>query len=120
MQINSIVNRYIFKEMIPPFAINLVFLTFVFLMTKILDITNMIVNYQISLWKIILMLIYSMPFFLEFVIPMSIMMATLLTFLRLSSDNEIVALKASGVSIYRLLTPVFLFCLLECYWCRNT
>ncbi len=112
MQINSIVNRYIFKEMIPPFAINLVFLTFVFLMTKILDITNMIVNYQISLWKIILMLIYSMPFFLEFVIPMSIMMATLLTFLRLSSDNEIVALKASGVSIYRLLTPVFLFCLL--------
>jgi lipopolysaccharide export system permease protein len=112
MPLNTIINRYIFKEIIPPFVINLVFLTFIFLMTRILDITNWIVNYRISLWKIILMLIYTMPFFLEFVIPMSIMMATLLTFLRLSSDNEIVALKASGMSIYRMLPPVLFFCIL--------
>jgi len=45
---------------------------------------------------------------------MSVMMAVLLTFLRLSSDNEIVALKAGGVSIYRFLPPVFLFCLMGC------
>jgi len=112
MPLNTIINRYIFKEVIPPFVINLVFLTFIFLMTRILDITNLIVNHRISLWKIILMLIYTMPFFLEFVIPMSIMMATLLTFLRMSSDNEIVALKASGMSIYRMLPPIFLFCAL--------
>ncbi len=112
MRIRSIIDRYIFKEMIPPFVINLVFLTFVFLMTKILDITNLIVNYRIGLGKIILMLIYSMPFFLRFVIPMSIMMSALLTFLRLSGDNEIVALKASGMSIYRLIPPVLFFCML--------
>ena len=78
-------------------------------MTRILDITNLVVNYKVSLWAIVLMLVYSMPFFLEFVIPMSVMMAVLLTFLRLSSDNEIVALKAGGCHIYRLLPPVFLF-----------
>jgi len=104
-----IINRYIFKELIPPFAINLFFLTFIFLMTKILDITNLVVNYKVSLWAIVLMLMYSMPFFLQFVIPMSVMMAVLLTFLRLSSDNEIVALKAGGCHIYRLLPPVLLF-----------
>ncbi|MDF1591694.1 MAG: LPS export ABC transporter permease LptF [Desulfobacterales bacterium] len=109
MKFNTIINRYIFKELIPPFVINLFFLTFIFLMTKILDITNLVVNYKVSLWAIVLMLIYSMPFFLEFVIPMSVMMAVLLTFLRLSSDNEIVALKAGGCHIYRLLPPVFLF-----------
>ncbi len=114
MKLNSIVHRYIFLEMIPPFFINLVFLTFVFLMTKILDITNLIVNYRISLWAVILMLIYSMPFFLEFVIPMSVMMAVLLTFLRLSKDNEIVALKAGGVSVYGLLPPVLMFSLMGC------
>ena len=37
------------------------------------------------------------------------MMAILLTFLRLSSDNELIALKSGGVSFYRLLPPVFLF-----------
>jgi len=114
MKINSIVFRYIFKEMLPPFVINLLFFTFVFMMTKLLDITNLIVNYKISLSVVGLLLLYSVPHFLEFVIPMSIMMAVLLTFVRLSGDNEIVALKAGGVSIYGLLPPVLLFCLMGC------
>jgi len=114
MKINSIAYRYVFTEMIPPFAVNLVFFTFVFLMAKILDITKMIVNYKINISSVLLLLLYSIPHFLEFVIPMSIMMSVLLTFLRLSSDNEITAFKSSGVSIYDLLPPVLLFCLLGC------
>jgi len=100
--------------MIPPFVINLLFFNFIFLLTKILDITNMIVNYRISLFDVMLLLIYSMPHFLEFVIPMSVMTTVLLTLFRLSSDNEIVALKAGGISIYKLLPPVLLFCLIGC------
>jgi lipopolysaccharide export system permease protein len=114
MKINSIIYKYIFREMIPPFVINLLFFNFIFLLTKILDITNMIVNYRISLLDVMLLLIYSMPHFLEFVIPMSVMTTVLLTFFRLSSENEIVALKAGGLSIYKLLPPVLLFCLIGC------
>ncbi|MDO9565349.1 MAG: LPS export ABC transporter permease LptF [Candidatus Desulfaltia sp.] len=114
MQINSIINRYLFKEMLQPFVINILFFTFVFLLTRILDIVNLIVNYKIGLSAVFLMLIYSVPHFLEFVIPISIMMSVLLTFLRLSADNEIIALKAGGVSAYGLLPPVFLFCLMGC------
>ncbi|MGW8325959.1 MAG: LptF/LptG family permease, partial [Desulfobacterales bacterium] len=72
MKINSIINRYLLKEMMLPFVINLVFFTFVFLMTKILDITNLIVNYKMSLVSVLLLLFYSLPFFLSFVIPMSV------------------------------------------------
>jgi len=111
MRINTIINRYIVGQLFPPFLLNIVFLTFVFLMTRILDITNLIVNYKISLWDVVKMMAYTMPFFLEFVIPMSVMMSILLTFLRLSGDNEIVALKAGGVSLYGLLPPVFFFCI---------
>jgi lipopolysaccharide export system permease protein len=114
MKINSIINRYIFKEMISPFVISVVFFTFVFLMTKILDITNLIVNYRVDLSAVLWILIYSIPYFLEFVIPISIMLTVLLTFLRLSGDNEIVALKAGGMSIYELLPSVFFFCFLGC------
>ena len=95
--------------MLSPFVINTVFFTFIFLMTKILDITKMIVNYKISLFSVIMILVYSVPRFLTFVIPMSVMMAVLLTFLRLSSDNEIVALKAGGISIYGLIPSVLVF-----------
>jgi lipopolysaccharide export system permease protein len=112
MKINSIINRYLLKEMMFPFVINSVFFTFVFLMTKILDITNLIVNYKISMFSILLILLYSIPRFLSFVIPMSVMMAVLLTFIRLSNDKELVALKAGGVSIYGLIPPVLVFCLM--------
>ncbi|GBC63826.1 LPS export ABC transporter permease LptF [Desulfonema ishimotonii] len=114
MKSNAIVNRYILKELIPPFALNVMFFTFVFLLTEILEITNMIVNYNVDLFSVLRMLAYSMPYFLVFVLPMSVMMAVLLTFLRMSSDNEIIALKSVGVSLYQMLPPVFLFCLMGC------
>ena len=113
MKLNTAVNRYIFKEMIPPYIMNLLFFVFVFLMRQILEITNVVVNYQVSITAFFLMLTYSMPFFLAYIVPMSVMMSVLLTFLRLSSDNEIVALKASGVSLYHLLPPVILFSVLN-------
>ena len=114
MRINTIINRYILKEMFLPFTINLFFFTFVFLMARILDITNLIVNYQISMVYLFLLMAYSIPDFLVFVIPMAIMMSVLLTFLKLSNDNEILALKASGVSLYRMVVPVVFFCLIGC------
>ena len=112
MNKHTIINRYIFLELFPPFLLNILFFTFVFLLAKILEVTNLVVNYRISLGKIILFLFFSMPFFMTFVLPMSVMMAVLLTFLRLSSDNEIIALKATGVSLYQLTPPVLVFCLL--------
>lgn len=106
---NKTLNRYIVLELIPPFLMSLAFFMFVFLMGQMLDITNMIVNYQVSLGVFALLLVLSLPHFLVYIIPMSTMMSVLLTFLRMSGDNEIVALKASGVSMYRMLPPVLFF-----------
>ena len=112
MKINSIMHRYIFVELIPPFVINLVFFSFVFLMRQILEITNLIVNYQVSAWSFVLLLAYSMPYFLVYIIPMSVMMSVLLTFIRMAGDNEVTALKAGGVSLYQLMPPALVFSLL--------
>lgn len=104
-----ILNRYIFSEMIPPFVMNLLFFIFVFLMRQILDITNLIVNYQMGISVFFLMLLFSLPYFFVYIIPMSVMMAVLLAFLRMSNDNEIIALKAGGISAYRFMLPVLVF-----------
>lgn len=108
----SIVFRHLFLEMLPPFLINLAFFSFIFLMKQILDITDMIVNHNVGMGAVGLLLIYTMPYFLQYIIPMSVMMAVLMALLRMSSDNEIIALKASGVSVYRLLPPVLFFSLM--------
>ena len=111
MKITSLINRYIFKEFVSPFTVNVLFFTFIFLMAELIQITNWIVNYNISLSIILRMIFYQTPYFLIFVIPLSIMITVLLTFLRLSSENEILAIKSGGISLYALLTPVFAFCL---------
>ncbi|MCP4719490.1 MAG: LPS export ABC transporter permease LptF [Desulfobacteraceae bacterium] len=108
----KIINKYIFKELIPPFAISLFFLTFVFLMTRIPEITNMVVNYNTGLSSILMMVVFTLPRFLEFTLPMSAMISVLLTFMRMSGENEIVALKGAGVSLYKLLPPVVIFCVI--------
>ena len=108
----AIIDRYVFVELIPPFVINLSFFTFVFLMAEMLKITDLIVNYGVGLLIIAQILLFSIPYFLTYVIPMATMMAVLLTMLRMSADNEIVALKSGGVSLYRLLRPILAFCLL--------
>ena len=112
MKIASLINRYIFKEFVSPFTVNVLFFTFVFLMAELIQITNWIVNYNISLSVILRMILYQTPYFLIFVIPLSIMITVLLTFLRLSSENEILAIKSGGISLYTLLIPVFAFCLI--------
>jgi lipopolysaccharide export system permease protein len=97
--------------MLGPFSINMLVFTFLFLMTQMVDITNWVVNYDLDPLDVLAIIFFTLPWFLMFIIPMSTMMAILLTFLRLSSDNEITALKSGGISFYRLLPPVFLFSL---------
>jgi lipopolysaccharide export system permease protein len=108
---NKIINRYIFRELLSPFAGSLFFLTFVFLMTRIPEITNMVVNYNAGILSVGLLVVYTLPRFLEFTVPMSVMIAILLTFMRMTRENEIVALKGAGISLYRLLPVVLVFCL---------
>ncbi|MDY6987980.1 MAG: LPS export ABC transporter permease LptF [Thermodesulfobacteriota bacterium] len=110
MRINSIINRYIFREMMPPFFISLVLFTFLFLMAEILDVTELVVNHGVNVSSVFLLLLCSVPSLLVFVFPMSTMMGVLLAFLRMSNDNEIIAMKGGGFSLYRLLPPVFVFC----------
>ncbi len=114
MRPGSIIHRYIFRELITPFMISIAFLMFVFLMTTLINIMDYVVNYRVGISTVLLLIAYSMPYFLQYVIPMSVMIGVLLAFLKMSSDNEIIALKAGGMSIYAMLPPVAIFCLIGC------
>ncbi len=97
---------YVLKEVLHLFFIGLMTLTIILLMDKIFKLIELIVTRGTSLIHILRLLMFIAPSFLVFTIPMSILLATLLSFGRLSSDNEITAFKASGVSLYQLFWPV--------------
>ena len=62
---------------------------------------------------------YSFPWSLSFTVPWGILTAVLLVFGRLSADNELIALRMSGQSLWRICTPVLVLALLAsglCFW----
>lgn len=59
-----------------------------------------------------LLFLYLVPFFMLLIVPVACMLSVFLTFLRMSTDRELVALKAGGVSIYQMLAAPLVFCCL--------
>ncbi len=114
MTINTTINRSVLRHLFAPFSVAVGLLTVLFMMAEMIRITNWVVNYGIGLSVVLSLLILMIPSFMVYIIPMALLLAVLLTFLRMSGDNEIVALKSCGASIYTLLPPVLTFCLLLC------
>jgi len=102
---------YILREILPIFLIGLMVFTVILLMDKILKLIELVVNRGGSLSNILMLFVFISPSFLILTIPISVLLATLLTLGRLSSDSEITAFKASGMSLYQLFVPISVFAL---------
>ena len=102
---------YILKEILPIFLIGLMVFTVILLMDKILKLIELVVNRGGSLSHILMIFVFISPSFLTITIPIAVLLATLLTFGRLSSDSEVTAFKASGMSLYQLFVPISIFAL---------
>lgn len=109
---NKIISRYIFREIAVPFLIILFVLTFVLLMGKILQIMDLMVNKGIRVLDIGHLIVLIMPNFMLFTIPIALLISILIAMGRFSADNEITALKASGVSLIQIYYPVAIASLL--------
>lgn len=98
--------RYVFNEVAVPFMGAFAFFMFVFLMFQIVRLADYFINHGVGITLLAKMTIYISAAFLPVVLPVSFLVATLIGFGRLSSDSEIVAFKASGLSLWRLYLPV--------------
>lgn len=104
-------DRYIIKEILPPFLLGLLIFTFVLLMNQILVLAELFISRGVSFRAASNIFIYILPAILAFTVPMAVLMGILAGLSRLSSDSEVVAFKTLGISYKRLLWPVLLFSL---------
>ncbi len=102
-------DRYILKEIIPPFLIGLVVYSFVLLMQQILLLSELLIARGVPFKVVLNLLVFLFPSVLAFTVPMSVLMGILAGLSRLSSDAEITAFKTLGISYNRLLRPVLVF-----------
>ena len=101
----KILYRYVFREHIGPFFFGLSVIMFILVMDFILEVLNMIIGKGLNAFIILQVFVLNLAWMLALAVPMAVLVSTLMAFGRMSQDNEITALKASGVSIYRLVLP---------------
>ena len=80
----------------------------IFLVVDLIEDVDRMLDYNLTFNQFSLIYFYSIPHYMNIAFPMAILIATVMTFTLMQKNNEITALKASGVSIYRLTIPFFI------------
>lgn len=104
----KILPRYIFKEHIAPFFLSLAVVTFVLVADRAIDLINLILDNNLNAQIIFRLFALSLPYMLALAIPMAVLVATILAFGRMSVDREIIAMKSSGINVYKSMWILFL------------
>ncbi|HOS38519.1 MAG TPA: LptF/LptG family permease [Spirochaetota bacterium] len=101
-----IITRYIIREQVPALVIGLLFFTFIMMLNRIFTIADLIINRRVDGWLVFKLFLYMLPITISFTVPMSVLISAVMALSRLSVDSEITALRACGVSVYRIIKPV--------------
>ncbi len=99
---------YILKRHVGPFLFSNLVLIFIFLLQFLMQSMNQIVGKGLSLGVIIQLIVYNLAWIVVLAVPMSVLVATLMAFGGLASNNEVTAIKGSGVSLIRMMLPVLI------------
>lgn len=103
-----ILRNYILKEFFHSFLVSIIVFTFAFLIGNIIQIANLVINKGVNILSVLQLLFYMIPWLLSFTFPMASLTSVILTFGRFSSDGELTAMKASGISLYRVAFPILM------------
>ena len=105
----KIIDRYVIREVVPPFLVGLLIITFVLLMNQVLLLADLFIDKGAPLLVALRVLGLLIPSILVFALPMAVLMGILGGLARLSADSEIVAFRTLGIGPRRLSRPLVLF-----------
>jgi lipopolysaccharide export system permease protein len=101
-----LLNRYLLRQLAAPFLFALTAATSVLLLSQVAKKFGALVGKGLP-WTVIgEVFALSLPFIVAMTLPMAVLLAVLYTFSHLAADNEITAMRASGISVYQVLKPV--------------
>ena len=108
----KLLQRRLFAEHVKTFLLASSVLLLFILLGRALQLRDMLMGLELSVLDTLKLFGYLSPFFMLIICPIACMLAVFLTFLRMSTDRELVALKAGGVSLYQMLPAPLLFSVL--------
>ena len=102
---SRIIDRYVLRELLSPFAMGVGVFTFFLVIDRIYHLTELVITKGVPFTLVLTLLGFTLPAFLALTLPMALLVAVLIVGGRLAADMEVTALKAAGVSPIRLLRP---------------
>ncbi len=106
-----ILSRYILAEFISFLAYTLFAFAAVFVLVDLVDYMDKFIDGKVAIRIVGLYYLTYLPYIITLVLPVAMLLATMFSLGRLVGDNEITAMKASGISLYRILMPLYGFSL---------
>ena len=117
---NKLLDKYIIKKFITNFLFIIISFIVIFLIVDIIDNLDKFINRGISNKELIRYYFYTIPWFISIALPMTMLISTIITFISLQKNNELTALKASGISVWRVSLSLIItgiaFCFISFYF----
>jgi len=101
----KVLYRQTLKDFIGPFILAVVVMAGILLMDKIFLLIDLLVKKGIGFWVVAELMFYSLPFVMSFSIPIGILIASVMVFGRITHDNELIAIRSSGINPLSLFKP---------------
>ncbi len=103
----KIIDRYVGKQLLITTLSSVAILSVILVLGNVFRrMMDLLINHDVPLYSILSFVAYILPFSLTFTIPWGVLTAVLLVFGKLSAENELIAFRASGVSIPRICASV--------------
>lgn len=104
-----ILDKYLFSEFFYTFIGTVVMLVGILIISQVMDNMKTFIASKESTLHIYLFLFYNLPKMATLVLPMALMFSVCFVVGQFSTNKELVAAMAAGVSFYRIVTPIFVF-----------
>lgn len=99
--------KYLIIEQIAPLSVCFFGLSLILITGRLLQLTRHLFTSSLTVGDLLEIVAFAMPNLILYALPMSTLVGVLLAFVRLNSDNELVALRAAGVGFHQFLPAIF-------------
>jgi lipopolysaccharide export system permease protein len=105
----KIFDRYLLREFIGPFFLSLFVLAFILLMDRLFLLVDLLVRKGVEMGVVGEIMLLSLPSVIAYTCPLGTLIGSVMVTGRLTQDNEITAVRAAGISLFRLFLPLGIF-----------
>ncbi|HOK41567.1 MAG TPA: LptF/LptG family permease [bacterium] len=104
-----LLSKYVLIELFPFFIYSFLLLTFLGLLQKLIQSITLIFTRDVDFLVVVKIILYFLPSTILLTIPMSLVIAILMVFGKMSADKEIIAIKSAGINLFYIIRPVLFF-----------